>query len=183
MSYGIGCRCSWDPALLRLWHRLAATTPIEPLAWEPPYAAGAALEKAKRQKKKKKKKSFSIHFSPPATILSSPSLIDELPDGIYWTSAACSSSLTPSWVNSDWALAPTIPSKCFLSNLQWPLHFQTHRPVLSLRHLTVQQGLAELSTCSSVMHFHHFASRPSSSLGLTILLNLLCCFSFCSLTS
>ena len=26
---------------------------IGPLAWEPPYAAGAALEKAKRQKKKK----------------------------------------------------------------------------------------------------------------------------------
>ena len=31
-----------------------ATAPIRPLAWEPPYAAEAALEKAKRQKKKKK---------------------------------------------------------------------------------------------------------------------------------
>ena len=29
---------------------------IRPLAWEPPYAAGAALEKAKSKKKKKKKK-------------------------------------------------------------------------------------------------------------------------------
>jgi len=29
---------------------------IRPLAWEPPYAAGAAQEIAKRQKKKKKKK-------------------------------------------------------------------------------------------------------------------------------
>ena len=29
---------------------------IRPLAWEPPYATGAALEKAKRQKKKKKRK-------------------------------------------------------------------------------------------------------------------------------
>ena len=28
-----------------------ATAPIRPLAWESPYAAGAALEKAKRQKK------------------------------------------------------------------------------------------------------------------------------------
>ena len=37
-----------------LWHRTAATAPIKPLAWEPPYAVGAALEKAKRQKKKKK---------------------------------------------------------------------------------------------------------------------------------
>ena len=34
--------------------RLAATALIRPLAWEPPYAAGAAQEMAKRQKKKKK---------------------------------------------------------------------------------------------------------------------------------
>ena len=33
-----------------------ATAPTGPLAWESPYAAGAALEKAKRQKKKKPKK-------------------------------------------------------------------------------------------------------------------------------
>ena len=31
-------------ALLWLWCRLAATTPIRPLAWEPPYAVGAALK-------------------------------------------------------------------------------------------------------------------------------------------
>ena len=36
--------------MLWLWHRLAATAPIRPLAWEPPYAVGAALEKVKRQK-------------------------------------------------------------------------------------------------------------------------------------
>ena len=39
-----------DLALLWLWHRLVATAPIRLLAWEPPYAAGVALEKAKRQK-------------------------------------------------------------------------------------------------------------------------------------
>ena len=39
-------------ALLWLWSRLAATAPISPLAWELPYAAGAAL-KAKKKKKKK----------------------------------------------------------------------------------------------------------------------------------
>ena len=32
-----------------------ATAPIRPLAWEPPYAAGAAQEKAKRQIKLKLK--------------------------------------------------------------------------------------------------------------------------------
>ena len=39
-----------------LWRRLVATAPIRLLAWEPPYAEGAAQEKAKRQKKKKKRK-------------------------------------------------------------------------------------------------------------------------------
>ena len=34
-----------DPALLWLWCRLAATALIRPLAWEPPYTAGAALKK------------------------------------------------------------------------------------------------------------------------------------------
>ena len=41
-----------DPALLWLWHGLAATAPIQLLAWEPPYAAGVALEKTKRKIKK-----------------------------------------------------------------------------------------------------------------------------------
>ena len=51
MSCGVGHRRGSDPALLWLWRRPAATAPIGPLAWEPPHAAGAALEKAKRQKK------------------------------------------------------------------------------------------------------------------------------------
>ena len=32
-----------------------ATAPIRPLAWEPPYAADAALEKTKKQKTKQTK--------------------------------------------------------------------------------------------------------------------------------
>ena len=43
-----------DPALLWLWCRPAAVAPSRPLAWEPPYATGGALEKAKRQKKKER---------------------------------------------------------------------------------------------------------------------------------
>ena len=42
--------------LLWLWSRPVATAPIGPPAWEPPCAAGAALEKAKGQKDKKTKK-------------------------------------------------------------------------------------------------------------------------------
>ena len=34
-----------DPALLGLWCRPAATAPIWPLAWEPPYAVGTALKR------------------------------------------------------------------------------------------------------------------------------------------
>ena len=51
MSCGVVCRHGLDPALLWLWCRPAATAPIIPLAWEPPYV----LEEIKRQKKKKKK--------------------------------------------------------------------------------------------------------------------------------
>ena len=56
MSCGVGHRNSSDPALLWLWHRHAATAPIRPLAWEPPYATGAAL---KSQKKKKEEEGIA----------------------------------------------------------------------------------------------------------------------------
>ena len=46
MSCGVGRRHSSDPTLP------AMITPIRPLAWEPPYAMGAALGKAKKTKKK-----------------------------------------------------------------------------------------------------------------------------------
>ena len=44
-----------DPELLWLWRKLVATATIGHLAWEPPYAAGAAQEMAKRQKQNKTK--------------------------------------------------------------------------------------------------------------------------------
>uniref|UniRef100_A0A8D1KMZ0 Uncharacterized protein n=1 Tax=Sus scrofa TaxID=9823 RepID=A0A8D1KMZ0_PIG len=47
VSCGIGCRRGLDPTLLWLWRRPVATAPIRPLAWECPYAAGAAQEIAK----------------------------------------------------------------------------------------------------------------------------------------
>ena len=40
----------WVKDLVWLWCRPGAIAPIRPLAWEPPYATEAALEKAKRQK-------------------------------------------------------------------------------------------------------------------------------------
>ena len=44
-----------DPVLLWLGLRLAAAAPIWPLAWELPYATGAALKKEKTKKKKMEK--------------------------------------------------------------------------------------------------------------------------------
>ena len=38
-----------DLALLWLWCKLAAAAPIQPLAWEPPYARGVGLKKTKKQ--------------------------------------------------------------------------------------------------------------------------------------
>ena len=52
MSCGVGCRSGSDLELLWLRHRPAAAAPIQPLAWELPYAMGKAL------KSKKKKKQF-----------------------------------------------------------------------------------------------------------------------------
>ena len=55
VSCDVGRRRSLYLVLLRLWCRPAAVALIQPLAWEPPYAAGEALEDTKRQKTKNKK--------------------------------------------------------------------------------------------------------------------------------
>ena len=51
MNCGVGRRRGLDPMWLWLWLwcRLVATALIRPLAWEPPYAEGVAIEMAKRQ--------------------------------------------------------------------------------------------------------------------------------------
>ena len=54
MSCGVSHRCGSDPTLLWLWYGLAAVAPIRPLAWELPYAEGAAL-KSKKQKRQQQR--------------------------------------------------------------------------------------------------------------------------------
>ena len=61
MSCGVDRRRGLDPTWLWLWCRLVATAPMRPLAWEPPCAAGAALEKAKRPKKSQASKKASVN--------------------------------------------------------------------------------------------------------------------------
>ena len=60
VSCGVGRKHGSDPTLLWLCCRPAGTAPNGPLAWEPPYATGAALQKAKRQKDKKKFMDFGV---------------------------------------------------------------------------------------------------------------------------
>ena len=50
MSCGVGHRRGSDVMLLWLWYRPAVVALIGPLAWEPPYAKGAALKKIKKKK-------------------------------------------------------------------------------------------------------------------------------------
>ena len=56
MNCGVGRRHGSDVALLWLWLWLAAVAPIQPLAWEPPYAADVALKSKKEKKERKIKK-------------------------------------------------------------------------------------------------------------------------------
>ena len=60
MNYGVGHKCRLDPKWL--WPRLAAAVPIQPLAWEFPYATDVAL-KSKKEKEKKPTNNQIIIYS------------------------------------------------------------------------------------------------------------------------
>ena len=51
-----------DKAWPWLWCRPATAAPIRPLAWEPPYAAGAALKSKNKQTKKVCKGHPGLHM-------------------------------------------------------------------------------------------------------------------------
>ena len=52
MSCDVGHGHGSDPSLLWLWCRAAVAAPILLLAWELPYATGAALKKKKKRGKR-----------------------------------------------------------------------------------------------------------------------------------
>ena len=60
VSCGIGHGHGLDSKLLWLWRRPAAAAPTQPLAWEPPYAAGTALKSGGKKKKEKRKKKSEV---------------------------------------------------------------------------------------------------------------------------
>ena len=51
VSCGVGRSHGSEPTLLWLWCRPGAAAPIEPLAWKPPNAIGAALKGQKDKRK------------------------------------------------------------------------------------------------------------------------------------
>ena len=55
-SCSAGHRCGSGLVLLWLWHRPAVVAPIRPLAWELPYASGAAPKKCSPKKGKIQRK-------------------------------------------------------------------------------------------------------------------------------
>ena len=125
MSCGVGRRHSLDLALLWLWCRLAATALIWPLAWQPPHATGAALEKAKRQKKKKNGRwvtSQKMSFKTDSIKFSS-SLHQTLASSLRNSEKGSSSSgcqvLGKSWSQNLPCLSPWVPSKKWVQGPQF----------------------------------------------------------------
>ena len=55
-------KCGSDLALLWHWCRPAATAPIRPLAWEPPYAMGMALKRQKTKRKRNKSSKIILKY-------------------------------------------------------------------------------------------------------------------------
>ena len=62
MSCGGGPRCGPDPAWLWLWPRPAPEALIQALAWDPPYATGAALKAKNKQTNKNSCHCMSCHL-------------------------------------------------------------------------------------------------------------------------
>ena len=103
MSCGVGCRQGSDLALWWLWHRPQATAPIQPLAWEPPYAAGTA------RKRKKEIHSFTSHPRPTRSISACKQGHGNL--GVYLTLQ--SSDLAGVWPRGDaYSLLFRLMKKC-----------------------------------------------------------------------
>ena len=61
MSCGVGCRHSLDLGLLWLFCRQAAVAPIQPLAWEFPYAWGLQ-DRGEEGKEEEKRKEIRLRY-------------------------------------------------------------------------------------------------------------------------
>ena len=98
MSCAVGCRCDSDLVLLWLWCRPAAIALIRPLAWELPYAAGAALKSNKRKKERRKERCWAV------SCIDGVGLSDTGLGGLCLPMASPSppTSLSPIHLSNDW---------------------------------------------------------------------------------
>ena len=62
MSCSVGHRHGSDSELQWLWHSIAATASIQPLAWEPPYVAGVTLKTLNKQINTLGQKKASLYY-------------------------------------------------------------------------------------------------------------------------
>ena len=144
MSCGVGCRHGSEPALLWLRHRPAAAAPVQPLAWELPYAAGATW----KEKKKKREKERNVdNIREVQVITSLPPL--KSPD------LECSHSFHSPWnVGRKWTRAAQGPSPLSLQPGKIWGHFCFHKN-------SMKRQFNETSLISSTpIHFcHGFSHR------------------------
>ena len=62
-TIGVPTMAQWILGTMRLWVQSLAVAPIQPIAWETPYAMGEALksQKVKKSKKKERKSQLLIN--------------------------------------------------------------------------------------------------------------------------
>ena len=77
---GVSFRCGLDPALLWLWYRLVTAVPIQPLAWELPYALSETIKSKKTNQPTNKQKTqwFEWKLAEGTTVLA---WLSRNPDG------------------------------------------------------------------------------------------------------
>ena len=92
MSCGVGS----EPTLLWLWRKPAATAPIRPLAWAPPYPSGVA---PKRQKQKQKTTDLFL-LLPPWKVKGTPGLQVAREEGLPLLEAECGDREVSGWLSS-----------------------------------------------------------------------------------
>ena len=95
MSCGVDGRHGSDLAFLWLWLRPVDTAPIQPLAWEHPYAMSAVLKRQKKKKKKKREMLWlpscaleSLAQGKPATLLQGYQ-VSSMEKSLWGTEASC----------------------------------------------------------------------------------------------